>query len=318
MKRAFTLVELLTVIAIVTILSALLFPVFAQAKVSAQKSSTISNARQSAVSILLYAGDNDDHFPIGQPVSVSTGATLWNYFPAVPANWDNGREIFDEDDTITWQNSTQPYRRSYKVLEAAGLPRYRPDSIESITNYDKPIGGYVGATNFTMNGLLATYPVGAVSMPSRLTLLWQGEGKVNLWGYGDVKPALRCNAMTSAPCRFNPNGPPQEGAMMYSTPRGDAVFPAHYQPADTAWVHGRGMVFVSVDTSARFVPQNPSGTEVPINSYREPTRLYDNRGAMIGFHRCRSTTDAPYYVSFFRPDTEFTYAFGAESESCHM
>jgi len=317
-KRAFTLVELLTVIAIVAILSALLFPIFAQSKVAAQKSSTVSNARQTAVAILLYAGDHDDQFPIGQPVSVSTGAILWNYFPAVPANWDNGRVIFDEDDTVVWQNSTHPYRRSYKVLEAVGLPRQRPDNLFDGSFYDKPIGGFIASTNFTMNGLLATLPMSSVAMPSRLTLLWQGEGRVNLHGYGDVKPALRCNAMTLAPCQFNPGGLPQVGAEMRSFNRGDAMFAAHHLAADTAWVLGRGMVFVAVDTSARYVPQNPGAAETPVNSYREPARLYDGNGAMIGFHRCRTSPDAPYYVSFFRPDTEFDYPFGAEAESCRQ
>ena len=45
MKRnAFTLIELLVVIAIIAILAAILFPVFAQAKLAAKKTVALSNA----------------------------------------------------------------------------------------------------------------------------------------------------------------------------------------------------------------------------------------------------------------------------------
>ncbi len=61
MKRAFTLIELLVVIAIIAILAAILFPVFAQAKVSAKAASSISNAKQISLAALMYAGDADDN-----------------------------------------------------------------------------------------------------------------------------------------------------------------------------------------------------------------------------------------------------------------
>ncbi len=61
-QNAFTLIELLVVIAIIAILAAILFPVFAQAKVAAKKTSLISNAKQFGLSQLMYAGDSDDVF----------------------------------------------------------------------------------------------------------------------------------------------------------------------------------------------------------------------------------------------------------------
>ncbi len=61
-QNAFTLIELLVVIAIIAILAAILFPVFAQAKVAAKKTSLISNAKQFGLSELMYAGDSDDVF----------------------------------------------------------------------------------------------------------------------------------------------------------------------------------------------------------------------------------------------------------------
>jgi prepilin-type N-terminal cleavage/methylation domain-containing protein/prepilin-type processing-associated H-X9-DG protein len=60
MRRAFTLIELLVVIAIIAILAAILFPVFAQAKASAQKTVAISNQKQIGLASLMYFADNDD------------------------------------------------------------------------------------------------------------------------------------------------------------------------------------------------------------------------------------------------------------------
>lgn len=64
MKRAFTLIELLVVIAIIAILAAILFPVFAQAKLAAKKSVDLSNLKQIGTMITLYSTDNDDYFPL--------------------------------------------------------------------------------------------------------------------------------------------------------------------------------------------------------------------------------------------------------------
>jgi prepilin-type N-terminal cleavage/methylation domain-containing protein/prepilin-type processing-associated H-X9-DG protein len=62
--KAFTLIELLVVIAIIAILAAILFPVFAQAKLAAKKTVSLSNIKELTLAGLMYCGDNDDHYPI--------------------------------------------------------------------------------------------------------------------------------------------------------------------------------------------------------------------------------------------------------------
>ena len=67
MKRAhrfgFTLIELLVVIAIIAILAAILFPVFAQAREKARQTACLSNQKQIATALLIYAPDYDETFP---------------------------------------------------------------------------------------------------------------------------------------------------------------------------------------------------------------------------------------------------------------
>ena len=61
-RKAFTLIELLVVIAIIAILAAILFPVFAQAKLAAKKSADLSNSKQIGIGLQLYLADSDDMF----------------------------------------------------------------------------------------------------------------------------------------------------------------------------------------------------------------------------------------------------------------
>jgi prepilin-type N-terminal cleavage/methylation domain-containing protein/prepilin-type processing-associated H-X9-DG protein len=59
-RRGFTLIELLVVIAIIAILAAILFPVFARAREKARQASCLSNVKQLALAVQMYAQDYDD------------------------------------------------------------------------------------------------------------------------------------------------------------------------------------------------------------------------------------------------------------------
>src|SRR5687768_4108149 len=63
--RAFTLIELLVVIAIIAILAAILFPVFARAREKARQSTCLSNLKQQALALNMYADDYDERVVIG-------------------------------------------------------------------------------------------------------------------------------------------------------------------------------------------------------------------------------------------------------------
>ncbi|MDR3710900.1 MAG: DUF1559 domain-containing protein [Capsulimonadaceae bacterium] len=65
---AFTLIELLIVIAIIAILAAILFPVFAKAREKARQTTCLSNEKQLGLGLLQYVQDNDEYWPCGDGV----------------------------------------------------------------------------------------------------------------------------------------------------------------------------------------------------------------------------------------------------------
>jgi prepilin-type N-terminal cleavage/methylation domain-containing protein len=59
----FSLIELLVVISVIALLSAILFPVFAQAREAARRTTCLSNLRQLATAHQLYVQDYDEVLP---------------------------------------------------------------------------------------------------------------------------------------------------------------------------------------------------------------------------------------------------------------
>lgn len=114
-RRAFTLIELLVVIAIIAILAAILFPVFAQAKMAAKKTSCLSNLKQHSLAFIMYAGDNDD-------TSVRQGLDPggWIYWFA-----GSGKDLgfMDPTEYQNWGRETFPYVKSLPMYISTGAPK---------------------------------------------------------------------------------------------------------------------------------------------------------------------------------------------------
>lgn len=92
-RRGFTLIELLVVIAIIAILAAILFPVFAQAKIAAKKTQSLSNIKQLMLGVLMYQDNSDDLFPL--------------------ATNQEKKMVYQYE--MTWNASVQGYLKSYQL-----------------------------------------------------------------------------------------------------------------------------------------------------------------------------------------------------------
>jgi prepilin-type N-terminal cleavage/methylation domain-containing protein/prepilin-type processing-associated H-X9-DG protein len=75
-QQAFTLIELLMVIATIAILASILLPVVAKGPARARQTKCLSNLRQVGVGFLTWAHDHEGHLPM--ELSVTNGGT-WEY-----------------------------------------------------------------------------------------------------------------------------------------------------------------------------------------------------------------------------------------------
>lgn len=132
-RLGFTLIELLVVIAIIAILAAILFPVFAQAKMAAKKTSDLSNLKQNMTATLIYSNDYDDYIP----------HTNWQedyVFAARLAPYTKNRDIF-KNPAVSWKQGSVQRQKADNGF-AGGPPGYMLP----------PQDGCVGLGNSTAGG----------------------------------------------------------------------------------------------------------------------------------------------------------------------
>ncbi len=130
-RKGFTLIELLVVIAIIAILAAILFPVFARAREKARQSTCLSNCKQIAMGLTMYAQDYDEiipHYAIEDP--------------AAPGLY------------IYWPTLIYPYTKNMGVTVCPSHKYYYASAWISPRNLDEH-GNYTAAFNisYQLNGL---------------------------------------------------------------------------------------------------------------------------------------------------------------------
>jgi prepilin-type N-terminal cleavage/methylation domain-containing protein len=118
--RAFTLVELLVVIAIIAVLIAILLPVLGKAKLAAQRTACMSNTRQLTLAFRMYTEDNKGYLPMGWPDAPLSGpsnmvGTYWFVPWFLGANRGGG----NTDDAIK-KGSVYQYLKSMKAYKCPG------------------------------------------------------------------------------------------------------------------------------------------------------------------------------------------------------
>jgi prepilin-type processing-associated H-X9-DG protein len=88
------------VIAIIAILAAILFPVFAQAKEAAKKTQCLSNQKQIGTAMMMYLNDYDDMYPQAQRSPTVDERGTGSYIP-VPWHWVVNPYVKNGDKTAT-------------------------------------------------------------------------------------------------------------------------------------------------------------------------------------------------------------------------
>jgi len=151
---AFTLIELLVVIAIIAILAAILFPVFAQAKIAAKATSTLSNNKQLDLGWIMYSNDYDDtavpltvsgpNYPIylgGDPASIWS-YTLLPYLESSPLDQDPLQASIGSVPAgwaTSWWYGYQPqFGYNYDVWDPTFYPYANGDTPITLTSVARP------------------------------------------------------------------------------------------------------------------------------------------------------------------------------------
>lgn len=172
MRKAFTLIELLVVIAIIAILAAILFPVFAQAKLAAKKTQGLTQAKQIGTSTQIYIADYDDvFFPYRLNGATGTGCSgvaciNSDYQKSITSS---GVAVADtrfgarSRDVMFFKQMLDPYVKNNEIWKAP-TNTYGWVGYESTNSQTEPqFKSYGGQNNYGVNNYAFTATAGASS-----------------------------------------------------------------------------------------------------------------------------------------------------------
>lgn len=138
-NHAFTLIELLTVIAIIGVLAAILIPTIARVRESAKSSACTNNLRQVGIAIQGYIGDNKGSLP---------PATPWfrARFNADPRHFQNSLlPYLSQSKTTYWGNTAE--QMSYSPM--FDCPGYKGESLTTARYALNKVGTAADGTSTT-------------------------------------------------------------------------------------------------------------------------------------------------------------------------
>jgi prepilin-type N-terminal cleavage/methylation domain-containing protein/prepilin-type processing-associated H-X9-DG protein len=178
-KFGFTLIELLIVIAIIAILAAILFPVFARARENARRASCMSNVKQIGLGVMQYIQDYDEKFP--------------GYYTD-----PNGNGFQENTADRGWAENIQPYLRSTQIYQCPSEPT-APSPNNGMGYSDYFINALLASNETTPADLIIEQPtnggraLAALAAPS-LTVMngdggaFRSENQMANWPYNNLDP----------------------------------------------------------------------------------------------------------------------------------
>ncbi len=174
---AFTLVELLVVIAVIGILAALLLPALNRAKLAAEATACQSNLRQQGVAVIMYVQDSGYYPPYAGPLYPN---------PNQPS----------ELDQKLWPDFIQPYLKSQWPADAStvgGKPPGTRRGVFACPSYNK-MGGVYHIYTQGYDGAYAYNRGAALTIPNSLD-------SVSLYGIGslDIQQGIQGGPVSPVP-----------------------------------------------------------------------------------------------------------------------
>lgn len=193
---AFTLIDLLVVIAVIAILDAIPFPVFAQARDKARQASCLSNIKQLGLAVSMYTQDYDEMFPVH---------AYWE------GNWNTS-----EGKAEYWQGRVLPYIKSLDVFRCpsdSGTSAGTADGSDAGARVSYAFNSVVGTDQVQgeMRGIIMAVPswavgsvpgqsLSAVRRPAESIMLGEQHtgdvaSHVTRWWWGESSNSTPVNSM---------------------------------------------------------------------------------------------------------------------------
>lgn len=288
MKKAFTLIELLVVIAIIAILAAILFPVFAQAKVAAKKASAISNQKQIGLGFMMYLNDNDDEYPRRSGCELNSSINPALNDGVLRCNSSNG---FAHSMTWqTWQKYIAPYVKNVDIYT-------HPLRIKDQTDWNK--NGEI------LNSFVVNLAVIGASTSATTSVGWFGGSQTALPNVSQMMLLMEMPNTYGVPFAIKSTSPipnPQSiypmaireywrSILLVSNSSNNCTTTDQLDPVGSG-PHG-GVVVGHADGSAKFYPTNKILGMTPTNADYLPGTSYP-AGSFSS--NCRKSTSAYVYT----------------------
>jgi prepilin-type N-terminal cleavage/methylation domain-containing protein len=211
MRKAFTLIELLVVIAIIAILAAILFPVFAQAKLAAKKTQGLTQAKQMGTATSLYLNDYDDILFLYR-----TSTPNPSYVQCVNAGRADCDTIFGPQtrNVTFWNQLLAPYIKNDQLFASPGQSPAWVNEDRTGTGIEPAFRSYGGQNSYGVNTFVFEAD-GAGSIPHTSlvdvsnTLIIVDTSYYNVlprWLPGDTNRVLRGIPTYTRACGNAPRG----------------------------------------------------------------------------------------------------------------
>src|SRR5262249_3216756 len=130
-------------IAVLAVLAAILFPVFAQARARARAAACLSNLKQIGMASLMYAQDYDETF-LWDPLVDTFHGKVW-FLPHGPSDCPD-RPVYPWGQLPIpfWADLLQPYLHNSRVFQCPDFPGYPSNEAPGYERFGYDVNGMLG------------------------------------------------------------------------------------------------------------------------------------------------------------------------------